>query len=167
MPPDGWQEVACPAMGGGRANGTHVSSQGPIVFASVKPCGSLEPGACNRPPDPGCVSEPTACGGADSTRTGPRRSIYDQRYSMGPYSTSGMHGGRKLLHDPRAISIGRRRVGQSGGSGTSERNPLVTLVYSSGENGLLSGCVANGPGIGLFGIHCAPGATSGPPVSCE
>ena len=74
-------------------------------------------------------------------------------YSMGPYSSSGMHGGRKLLHHSRVISIGCWGVGQAGGSGTTEREPLVSLVYSSGENGLFSASVANGPGIGLV---CAP-----------
>ena len=142
-----------------------MSLEGPIVFASLKSRNSSESRPFDKPPDPGCVPEPTARW-ADSTEKGPRWSMYNPRCSMGLYSSSGIPGGRKVLHDSRAISMGHWRVGQAGGSRTSVRGPLVVLECSLGGNGLFSACVANGPGIGLVRKSCAP-VMSGPPAPCE
>ena len=164
MPPDEWQGIACPA--GGPSIGTHTSSEGPLGYASPKAHGCLGTRPFDRPPEPGCVleSEQTACW-ADSTERGLKSFTYNPLYPMSLYSGAGSHD-RKLLLDSWAKSIGPAwGVGQVGGPGTTERDPVVAIVQSSGSNLRETACIA-APGIRAVGKYCAPG-TSGPPASCE
>jgi len=158
MLPDKRSDIACPA--GERTTGPHTSSKGPLGSESLQVHGPPETGAFDRQRNRECVLEPTARR-EDSTEKGSRWSRYDPLYSVGLYSRTGTHGGGLLW----GKSIGPWRVGQAGGSGTTERCPLVVLVYSSGGNLRFSACVA-GPGIGGVGKYCAP-VTSGPRASCE
>ena len=163
MPPDEWHDIACPA--GGCTIGILTSSEGPVGFASPKAHGCLGTRPFDSPPDPGCVldSEPTACW-ADSTEKGPRSFTYNPLYLMSLYSGAGSHDG-KLLLDSWAKSIGPWGVGQVGGPGTTERDPVVAVVQSSGGGLRFSACIA-APGIRAMGKYCAP-VTNGPPASCE
>ena len=124
MPPDESQGIACPV--GGRTIGTNTSSEGLLEFASPKAHGHSGTAPCDRPPDPGCVPEPTACR-ADSIKKGSRSLTYNPLYSVSLYSRAGSQGEKLFLHSwPK--SIGPWGVGQVGGSGTTERGPLVALV---------------------------------------
>jgi len=155
---DEWPDIACPS--GGRTTGPHTFSERPLGFASLKAHGHPETGPFDRQPGPECVLEPTArC--EDPTQKESRGLMYNPLDSVGLYSRAGTHGGISLW----GKSIGPWRVGQAGGSGTTERCPPVALVCPSGGDVLFSACVT-GPGIRAVGKYCAP-ATSGRLASCE